>query len=1571
MKKITKKFKKGLALLLIVLILVSTLKFLVFKPKVVFADSTLGLNEGYGTTVKDENGTLTGTITNAVWKQEDLCKVGKCLYFDGTGDLINFGNDSDVNFTTGSFTITGWFRTPDITSGQRTIIAKHNATAGGYKVYIDSNGYLIFGIDPDLTWSPSDSVSSSTTTVDDNKWHHFVAVKNGTTSISLYLDTNLMQTDSSITASSLTNSDTFYVGIDGNGSSNGFSGFLDEIKVYSTGARTEAEIKADYLAETQSRGVSTSFGPDQSYLSSGLLGYWMLDNTSDVSGNGITLTNNGTTTFVGGKFGNGSEHVPASLQYLSTATTITSVKSVSFWTNPDATTNYYISLTSGAYITSSSGTLSATGFTNPKIYVNGVETSTIIANSWQLVTVTTDTAIDANQFYVGRQGSSYYDGTLDEVRIYNRVLSPTEVAKLYNWAPGPVSYWKMDENTGQSLNTIAGSAGTLGIDSSIASDDPNWTSGKFGQALLFDGIDDIVRNDDNDIYSFGNSTTDSAFSLEAWVYATNGISRYVAYKASEWYLRLGTDGRLICEQEDISVAGTIGRSWSPTFPTNGWHYVACTYDGSGVSSGTKIYVDGIRVDDVNETSGSYVAMENSTNSVRFGGISFFQGKIDDVKIYNYARNPAQIIEDMNGGHPAPGSPVGSSVVYWKFDEGYGTTANDNSLNANNLTLSTASWTNGGKFGKAFNGLTNVRASRADDADLDFSASEDLSFSIWFKSDSATNPSANEYLLEKGGNITTDAIGYAVYTSSASDGLICFGIDDDVVTFPEDEVCSSSDLYDNTWHHIIVTKTGTSRLDLYVDGKTNGTPDTSISATGTLANSATFYLGDTNGTDGTDEFLGDLDEIKVFRSALSADSVKVLYNQSAGQQLGATSTDSTGTATWSAENEYCPPGQGSTCTPPIGHWRLDENTGTSTAYDISTNGNDATLSAGGGTSTIVSDTFTETSDTAVTSHTPDTGTSYTSVQNSVICTEPSGAATAPVINATSDIVKPCLAAGGTDVGQWVTSQSAPTSTVQSISITISTVDTGSATRPVGIFGRRTDNDNAYIAIIRPTAHASNSLELFVISGGTATSLGSYDEALAANGIVKLEITDATKKVYYDGVERISSADNTLTSAGTWGLGFGRWRNAADSSTLIAGNVNGSSTAFRLDDFLATETTTGSTPQWATGKFGSALSFGGSNAYVSRADDSDFDFADDADMTLMTWFKHTTASAQEIIMSKYNEAGYKIIMESDGDITCALDYDSTWTPTDSATSTAAIYDDNAWHHIACVKSGATSLSLYIDGVLIATDSSLTVTNTLTNSDPIYFGVDADAASNDFTGSLDNIKIYTTARTPAQIAWEYNRGAPIGWWKLDENTGTIANDSMGNSTAGTLTNSPTWATGKFNQAISFTGTNQHVLIADDPDFDFADDEDLTLTTWFKHSAASAQEIIMSKYNEAGYKIIMESDGDITCALDYDSTWSPTDSATSTLATYDDGNWHHITCVKTGATSLNLYIDGVLITTDSSITATNTLTNTDPIYLGIDADGTTLDFTGSLDDVRIYRYPLTTQQIKTVMNNASAVRY
>lgn len=210
-------FRKALSILLIILILLSSIKFVFLKPNTVLADSLFTFNEGYGTSINDNNGNVTaGTIANAVWKTEEFCKEGKCLYFDGTGDKITFADDADLDFVAAdNFTIEGWFRTPDITSGQRTLIAKHNATAGGYKVYMDSNGYLIFGVDDDSTWTPDDSVSTTTTAFDDNKWHFFSAVKTGTTTIIIYVDNIQYQTDSSIAATgTLANADSLLIGIE-------------------------------------------------------------------------------------------------------------------------------------------------------------------------------------------------------------------------------------------------------------------------------------------------------------------------------------------------------------------------------------------------------------------------------------------------------------------------------------------------------------------------------------------------------------------------------------------------------------------------------------------------------------------------------------------------------------------------------------------------------------------------------------------------------------------------------------------------------------------------------------------------------------------------------------------------------------------------------------------------------------------------------------------------------------------------------------------------------------------------------------------------------------------------------------------------------------------------------------------------------------------------------------------------------------------------------------------------------------------------------------------------------------
>jgi hypothetical protein len=84
---------------------------------------------------------------------------------------------------------------------------------------------------------------------------------------------------------------------------------------------------------------------------------------------------------------------------------------------------------------------------------------------------------------------------------------------------------------------------------------------------------------------------------------------------------------------------------------------------------------------------------------------------------------------------------------------------------------------------------------------------------------------------------------------------------------------------------------------------------------------------------------------IYNYALSADEVKLEYNQGKSIVLGSLSTNPDGiTASNSAARAYCPPGDTATCNPPVGHWTLDERSGT-TANDITGNANTGTLTSG--------------------------------------------------------------------------------------------------------------------------------------------------------------------------------------------------------------------------------------------------------------------------------------------------------------------------------------------------------------------------------------------------------------------------------------------------------------------------------------------------------------------------------------------------------------------------------------------------------------------------------------------------
>lgn len=79
------------------------------------------------------------------------------------------------------------------------------------------------------------------------------------------------------------------------------------------------------------------------------------------------------------------------------------------------------------------------------------------------------------------------------------------------------------------------------------------------------------------------------------------------------------------------------------------------------------------------------------------------------------------------------------------------------------------------------------------------------------------------------------------------------------------------------------------------------------------------------------------------------------------------------------------------------------------------------------------------------------------------------------------------------------------------------------------------------------------------GASPTQLDTIDVTIAAGDTFKLEITDANKKVYHNGSEVLSSTDNSLTAAGTWGFFIGDYNG-------VGGHYRDN---WNIDNFLAEE------------------------------------------------------------------------------------------------------------------------------------------------------------------------------------------------------------------------------------------------------------------------------------------------------------------------------------------------------------------------------------------------------------------
>ncbi|MFA6468910.1 MAG: LamG-like jellyroll fold domain-containing protein [Bacteroidota bacterium] len=193
----------------------------------------------------------------------------------------------------------------------------------------------------------------------------------------------------------------------------------------------------------------------------------------------------------------------------------------------------------------------------------------------------------------------------------------------------------------------------------------------------------LTLNGSNQYVNAGIVTTAvNNITMEAWVY-WNGQSgtRSIIYHGNT-----GASGYGIYLYNNAVPAQSLtilcgGKGWvtsSTQLPTNSWHHVAAVRD-----NGTwKMYLDGVEISLTNTAViPNAPAGELSIASGTFGG-EYFSGKLDEIRLWTVARTQAQI-------HSSYQSQAGNETglaAYYRFDEGFGAITGDGSGNGKNVTL---------------------------------------------------------------------------------------------------------------------------------------------------------------------------------------------------------------------------------------------------------------------------------------------------------------------------------------------------------------------------------------------------------------------------------------------------------------------------------------------------------------------------------------------------------------------------------------------------------------------------------------------------------------------------------------------------------------------------------------------------------------------------------------------------------------------------------------------------------------------------------------------------------------------
>ena len=416
-----------------------------------------------------------------------------------------------------------------------------------------------------------------------------------------------------------------------------------------------------------------------------------------------------------------------------------------------------------------------------------------------------------------------------------------------------VAYYPLDANaidlSGNALNgTVVGTTPS---------------TNRFGapqSALTFNGVSDYINCGASNIFCFQTN-----FTLSAWV-KLNGAqpAKYVVAKyngaASPRSYGLAFDGSSrIYGFVSSSTGSYVEASGGPSLNDSKWHSLNFVYDNS---SGIQLYVDGALV--TSRAAAGYAPFNNSPIPFTIGGLTnaqFFGGQIDEVKVYDRALTATEIATSF-------GAELDSGLIgRWSFDEGSGTTAID-SISGFNGAIVNATRIAGriGSGALEFNGTNSYVVIGGEQSSLQLT-NTNFSITWWQKWNGLTGKFQDVIAMDDGADYSG---GYQMYIPNGSLSV---------------HATSSSDAWYNIvpvstdWTFFALTSDGTNRR-LYTNGVLVATKGI-VSPLKSDGNDPLVF-GAIRLQNGTfdDFYKGALDEIEIYRRALSSDEVLALSKQSA-------------------------------------------------------------------------------------------------------------------------------------------------------------------------------------------------------------------------------------------------------------------------------------------------------------------------------------------------------------------------------------------------------------------------------------------------------------------------------------------------------------------------------------------------------------------------------------------------------------------------------------------------------------------------------------------------------------------